>query len=369
MQRDLSALDSLFLERACELARRGIGSTSPNPPVGAVVARGDAVAGEAYHHRAGEPHAEVLALREAGSEARGATLYVSLEPCNHHGRTPPCTQAVIDAGITRVVIGAMDPNPKTAGGGMKRLQEHSIETLLADLPAAHSILEQFAHAIRSDRPYVALKMAMSLDGYVAAQQGKQHWLTGDAARGFVRELRIGHDAIAVGAGTVRVDDPKLTVRPPHHRERDYVRVVFCETEPVDPRSNVFARVPGYAETIVLAPAGAREKFAPLTSIANVRFVGDASSGNLDIAQALRDLRTMGVFSLLCEGGPTLAGRLLEAAAVDRFYWLVAPAFLRSPGAVPVVAVGTASGLRDVRIDRVERLKNDVLISGTIAADV
>jgi diaminohydroxyphosphoribosylaminopyrimidine deaminase/5-amino-6-(5-phosphoribosylamino)uracil reductase len=365
----VNPLDRLYLERAYELARRGIGSTSPNPPVGAVVVRDGWIAGEGYHHRAGEPHAEVYALRAAGELARGATLYVSLEPCNHFGRTPPCSRAVADAGIARAVIGAADPNPKTDAGGMQYLRDRGINVELVQDAQAMAIIEPFAHAIRSERPYVSLKMAMSLDGFVASQHGRREWLTGEESREFVRELRIEHDAVVVGAGTVRVDDPQLTVRPPHHRLRNYVRVVACETDAVDPASAVFAPIEGYAKTIVLAPAGARARFAQLEGAADVAFVGRENDMDLDMAQGLRALRERGITSLLCEGGPTMAGHLLAKGLVDRFHWLIAPRLLRGESAVPVLSAGALSGLRGLRFDRVERLGRDLLVSGIIDRNV
>lgn len=361
----MDALDRLFLERANELARRGVGNTSPNPPVGAVVVREDRIVGEGYHHRAGEPHAEVLALQAAGGAARGATLYVSLEPCNHFGRTPPCSHAVRAAGIARAVIGAADPNPKTGGGGIRYLQENGITVDLAGDAASAAVIEPFARAIRAQRPYVTLKMAMSLDGYVASKHGVQQWLTGPQAREFVRELRIAHDAVAVGAGTVRVDNPQLTVRPPHHRLLPYRRVVLCETDAVDPTSSIFSRHEGYAPAIVAAPAGSRERFAALEAVADVRFVGEPDSRHLDISRALRDLRTLGITTLLCEGGPTLAAQLFDLGLVDRFYGLVAPEFLRSPQAVPVLAHGSLPQVRGLRFDRVEPLGSDVLVAGIV----
>src|SRR5581483_9778615 len=171
-------LDRLFLDRAYELAERGIGNTSPNPPVGAVVVRGETIVGEGYHHRAGEAHAEVNALAAAGDAARGATMYVSLEPCNHTGRTPPCTDAILNAGLTRVVAGAHDPNPQTNGAGVKTLREKRVAVDVLDEPRAAAIIEPFARAIKSHRPYVSLKLAVSLDGFIATKPGVQEWLTG-----------------------------------------------------------------------------------------------------------------------------------------------------------------------------------------------
>jgi diaminohydroxyphosphoribosylaminopyrimidine deaminase/5-amino-6-(5-phosphoribosylamino)uracil reductase len=359
------AVDRVFLERANELARRGAGNTSPNPAVGAVVVRDGKIVGEGYHRRAGEPHAEVHALQAAGEGARGATLYVSLEPCNHFGRTPPCTHAVAQAGITRVLAGVADPNPKTAGGGIAYLRERGIAVDVADDPESIRIVEPFARAIRSQRPYVTLKMAMSLDGYVTARSGIQQWLTGPQAREFVRELRIEHDAVGVGAGTVRVDNPRLTVRPEHHRRLPYRRVVLCETDTVDARSLIFSPREGYARTIVAAPAGLRERFANVEPVADVMYVGPQDCAQLDLAQALRDLRGLGIASLLCEGGPTLAAGLFELGLVDRFYGLIAPQLLGSEEAVPVLTRGSLPLVRGLRFDRVERVGPDLVISGIV----
>jgi diaminohydroxyphosphoribosylaminopyrimidine deaminase/5-amino-6-(5-phosphoribosylamino)uracil reductase len=361
----VNPLDRLFLERAYDLAERATGNTAPNPAVGAVVVCDGCIVGEGFHHRAGEPHAEVHALRAAGERARGATLYVSLEPCNHHGRTPPCSHAVVNAGIARVVAGIADPNPVTAGGGAQYLRKHGIGVEFADDARAKRIIEPFARAIRSNRPYVTLKMAMSLDGYIASQPGRQEWLTGDEARAFVRELRIAHDAVAVGAGTIRVDNPQLTVRPPHHRLLPYTRVVVCETDSVDPQSAVFAAHEGYAPTIVLAPSALRDRFASLADVADVVFTGDKSRTQLDVAEALRALRARGITSMLCEGGPTFAGILLQEDLVDRVQWLIAPRLLRSETSVPVITAGSLPATRGLRLDRVETLGADVLVSGSI----
>ena len=359
----LTALDELYLERALELARRGVGGTSPNPPVGAVVVSNGRIVGEGYHHRAGQPHAEVHALQAAGERARGATLYVSLEPCNHFGRTPPCSHAVVDAGVARTVISCADPNPMTNSGGIAYLRAHNVETILAADPRAEEVIAPFARAVRSRRPFVSLKMALSLDGQIASKQGQQEWLTGNEARAFVRELRIDHDAVAVGAGTVRVDNPQLTVRPPHDRLSPYVRAVFCETDSVDPKSAIFARTPGYAKTMVVAPAGARDRFAALGHVAQPIFAGAASDTQLDLHAAMAAIFEHGVTSLLCEGGPTMAGNLLRAGLVDRLYWLVAPRFLRTPESVPVVAGAPIEGGRTLRLSATERLGEDVLVTG------
>jgi len=360
----MDRLDRLFLDRAYELAERGVGNTSPNPPVGAVLVRGETIVGEGYHHRAGDAHAEINAIEMAGEDARGATLYVSLEPCNHTGRTAPCTDAIAKAGLARVIAGTHDPNPRTNGSGVASLLERKIPADVLDEPRAQALIEPFARAIRSHRPYVSLKLAVSFDGFIASKPGVQEWLTGEEAREFVRELRIAHDATAVGAGTVRIDNPQLTVRPTHRRLREYVRVVICETAPVDPESAVFKPEDGYAETIVLAPAGSRERFAQLEKNADLIYAGENGSERLNLAGALRALRERGITSLLCEGGPTVAGHLLTEGLVDRFHWIVAPRFLRGSSAVAAFTMTSLANTR-LQIDRVEQLGADALISGII----
>lgn len=365
----LNALDRLFLDRAYELAERGIGETSPNPPVGAVIVRGENVLGEGYHHRAGEPHAEVNALRAAGQDARDATLYVSLEPCAHTGRTPPCAQALVDSGIARVVIGAMDPNPRTGGRGAAALREAGIAVDVADDARAAAIVEPFARAIRGARPFVSLKMAASLDGYAVSEPGTQQWLTGEDAREYVRELRIAHDAVIAGAGTVRIDDPQLTVRPAHARALPYVRIVACESDAVPVTSRIFAPVEGYARSIVLAPAGARSKFSEMERVAEVLYIGDVSAVRLDLSAAFAALRERDITSLLCEGGPTMAAHLLSAGLVDRLHWIVAPLLLGAPQAVRVCGPAALPAGRRIVFDRVRSLGRDALISGRVEGDV
>lgn len=357
----ISTLDRLFLERAYELAARAVGNTSPNPPVGAVIVRDAQILGEGYHHRAGSPHAEAEALAEA-RDVRGATLYVSLEPCKHTGRTPPCTKSVLDAGIARVVIGALDPTEH--GGGAAELSVRGIDVEVADDEEARDLAEVFARTLQSDRAYVGLKMAMSLDGYVTSRPGVAEWLTCEEERFFVRDLRVAYDAVMVGAGTVRVDDPQLTVRPSVQRLREFTRIVACESGSVAADRRIFAPLAGYARTIVLAPAGARKAFTDMEAVADVLFVGEQHETELDLAAALCALRERGIFSVLCEGGPTLAARLVARGLVDRLYWFVAPVVLASPAAVPVLAAGElGGGPRAVRLERLDRIGRDALLRG------
>ncbi len=309
--------------------------------------------------------------RARGNDPRGATAYVSLEPCNHHGATPPCSEALIASGIARVVVGTLDPNPKTAASGVDRLREAGIGVDVIEYDRAQELVERFAWTILQPRPYVTLKMAMSLDGFVATRTGEQRWLTGPLARERVRELRVEHDAVMVGAGTIRIDDPQLTVRPNVTRRKPYTRVVVCETDPIPLSSRVLAPPAdappdAYRPTIVLAPRGARERFALLERAADVVYVGDKDALQLDLRAALLALREREIATVLCEGGPTLAGRLLSHELVQRALWFVAPVFLRSDTAVPVVAGADLARLNGWRIDRIERVGDDVLLSASVS---
>ncbi len=365
----LSALDRVYLRRACELAARGRGGTSPNPIVGATIVLGSTTLGEGYHRVRGSAHAEVDAIADAkkrGNDVRGATMYVTLEPCNHTGSTPPCSDAVIEAGIARIVIGALDADPRTQFGGVTRLRESGVIVDVADDDASRALVEEFSHYIARDRPYVRVKLASSLDGFVAPRPGQRHWLTGSQARDYVRELRASYDAVLVGAGTVRIDDPQLSVRPPRARRKPYVRVVACEDAPVPHERAIFEPLEGYAKTIVLAPAGKRAAFASLEAIADVAYVGNERALVLDLAAAMRELRLRGIATILCEGGPTLAARLLEAGLVDRVDWLVAPVLLCGPEAVPALANATVA--KTLRFERVAQLGPDALLAAVVAGE-
>ncbi len=359
----LTPLDELYLERALELAARGLGDTSPNPPVGAVVVRDNQIVGEGYHRRAGEAHAEAIALSQAAVNARGATLYVSLEPCPHVGRTPPCARAVFEAGIARVVAGTLDP---TRHGSVAELRANGVEVVVAEDPLARELVEMFARSAQLARPYVALKMAMSLDGAVASCPGARERLSSEDEQRYVRELRIAYDAVMVGAATVRVDDPQLTIRPPHRRIRPFVRIVACESAGISTRSRIFAAEEGYAKSVVLAPGALASRLHELREVAEVIAVGTPETLRLDLKDALEALRARGIYSVLCEGGPRLAAGLIAQRQVDRFYWAVAPLLLHGEGAVPVLSSIEPSARVRLQFDRVERAGDDVILSGTFA---
>jgi diaminohydroxyphosphoribosylaminopyrimidine deaminase/5-amino-6-(5-phosphoribosylamino)uracil reductase len=318
--------DPVFMARALELAALGRGSTSPNPMVGAVVVRDGAIVGEGYHLRAGSPHAEVHALRQAGERAGGATLYVSLEPCCHFGRTPPCTEAVIAAGIARVVVAVSDPNPLVEGKGVQALRQAGIEVETGVLETeARRLNEAWFKYIATGRPFVTLKAAMSLDGKIATAGGESRWITGPEARDEVQQLRLASDAILTGIGTVLADDPLLTVRLPG-ADRRPLRVIADSRLRIPLASQVVQTAREYP-TVVAGAEGQfpSEKKALLTERGvEVWEVPAAEEGRLDIGALLMALGKREIVSLLLEGGGGLNAGALAARVVDKFIFFIAP---------------------------------------------
>lgn len=330
-----SAGDARYMRRALQLARLGWGQVAPNPLVGAVVVRDDRIVGEGWHPWHGAPHAEPIALAEAGTAARGATLYVTLEPCNHEGLTPPCTDAILRAGITRVVYAVADPNP-VAAGGAARLADHGVEVVAGVLEAdAAELNAPFLYAARgATRPWVTLKLAVSLDGAIADHTRRPGWLTGPAARRAVHRLRAGADAIAVGLGTALADDPHLTVRHGHAARTPPRRVVFDRHARL-PLSSRLVR------TIAEAPLWCVVDPQPQDEAERARRAALEEAGVLlvpaaDLPAALVALRAREVRHLFVEGGAGLASALVGTNQVDRLIMIQAPVVLGS-GALPAFA--------------------------------
>jgi diaminohydroxyphosphoribosylaminopyrimidine deaminase / 5-amino-6-(5-phosphoribosylamino)uracil reductase len=321
MSRQSAAQDRAHMARALELAALGLYTTDPNPRVGCVVASADGVLGEGWHARAGEPHAEVVALRAAGPQARGASLYVTLEPCSHTGRTPPCADAVIAAGVARVVCSTRDPNPKVAGAGIERLLRAGIAVdvgLFAD--EARRLNAGFFSRFERGRPYVRLKLAMSLDGRTAPAGGGQMWISGEASRADVQTWRARSSAVLTGAGTVRTDDPQLNVRLSYGPwVRQPLRVVL-DTMLTSPRS---ARIFNNDEALVFAAPD-----APLGSFKDLKVERiPRTSGGLDLDAVMQNLTAREVNELLLECGSTLAGAFVAKQLVDELVLYVAPQLL------------------------------------------
>jgi diaminohydroxyphosphoribosylaminopyrimidine deaminase/5-amino-6-(5-phosphoribosylamino)uracil reductase len=349
--------DETYMERALWLAEQGRGLTSPNPAVGSVVVADGRVVGEGYHEGPGKPHAEVVALREAGDRARGATLYTTLEPCDHFGRTPPCTDAVIEAGVARVVSAMRDPNPVVDGRGLAKLEAAGLEVrtgVLSEL--AERQLEAYAKHIRTGLPFVTWKMAASLDGKVAAHDGSSRWVTSEAARRDVHRLRGAADAIVVGAGTALADDPSLTVRDPEYRGRPPVRVLVDATGRVPDSGDLFdGTAPTLVATTELAPPERREAWR---SRGAEVLEYESEGGLVPMMRLLTTLGERDSQSVLLEGGPTLAWSAVEEGTVDKVIVYFAPKLIGGVGAPGILGgrgfapVSAALRLRVVSVDQV-----------------
>ena len=359
--------DETCMRRALELARMASGRTSPNPMVGAVVVRDGRVVGEGYHRRAGTPHAEVLALQQAGPLARGATLFVNLEPCAHQGRTPPCTRAIIEAGVRRVVAAMVDPNPLVGGKGLEELRQAGIQVDVGVLEKESMRLnEAFAKFITTRRPFVSMKCALSLDGKAATRSGESQWISGDESRARGHELRDRYDAIMVGVGTVIRDDPLLTTRLRVGEGRDPLRIIVdsrCRT-PLEARVIKHrSRVPTVIATTEGSP---RERREALRQSGAEVWVLRSRGERVDLQHLLEEMGKREIISVLLEGGPTLNAGALEAGIVDKLYFFIAPIIIggrEAPGPVGGEGAARLSAAARVTEVQVERLGEDLLVSG------
>lgn len=346
------------MQRALELARLGWGRVAPNPLVGAVLLQGDTVVGEGYHAEYGGPHAEAAALGRAGARARGATLVTTLEPCAHHGKTPPCAAAIAAARVARVVAAIADPDPR-ARGGAEALRAQGVEVsfgLMAEAAAALNAPFLFARE-QAERPFVALKLATSIDGRIADAAGSSHWVSGEAAREYVHWLRAGFDAIAVGGTTALKDNPQLTVRGPVTPRRPPVRIVFDRRAML----NASARLVSSAREVPTWVMASLE--APVSSVTTLEGNGVRVFRPASLAQGLHAAREAGIESILCEGGGALGAKLLADGLVDRLYWVQAPVWL-GEAAVPAFpgmpAASLAAAPRWIPVER-RALGSDTLL--------
>ncbi|MCE4056547.1 bifunctional diaminohydroxyphosphoribosylaminopyrimidine deaminase/5-amino-6-(5-phosphoribosylamino)uracil reductase RibD [Pseudomonas sp. Au-Pse12] len=327
-----AVLDAHYMARALELARKGRYSTHPNPRVGCVIVRDGQVVGEGWHVRAGEPHAEVHALRAAGELARGATAYVTLEPCSHHGRTPPCADALVSAGVTRVVAAMQDPNPEVAGRGLRRLAEAGIDTHSGVLEGeARAINKGFLKRMEHGLPYVRVKLAMSLDGRTAMASGESQWITGPAARSAVQRLRAESSVVLTGADTVLADDARLTVRAAE-LGLDAEQTALAISRPplrvlIDGRLRVPLDAPFFkaGPALVATCAAVEEQYANGPEC----LIVPGADGQVDLRHLLLELAARGVNEVLVEAGPRLAGAFAQLGLVDEYQIFVAGKFLGS----------------------------------------
>ncbi|KPX44394.1 Riboflavin biosynthesis protein RibD [Pseudomonas syringae pv. helianthi] len=335
MLTEQAALDVHYMARALELARKGLYSTHPNPRVGCVIVRDGQIVGEGWHVRAGEPHAEVHALRQAGERARGATAYVTLEPCSHQGRTPPCADALVDAGLARVVAAMQDPNPEVSGRGLLRLMNAGVGVQCGVLESeARALNKGFLQRMETGRPYVRVKMAMSLDGRTAMASGESQWITGPEARSAVQRLRAQSSVVLTGADTVLADKARLTVRPDELGLNAELTAMAAVRPPlrvlIDGRLRVPLDAPffqaGSALVVTCAAASARGRYQEdgheMLALAD-------SAGHVDLRKLMSELATRGVNDVLVEAGPRLAGAFARLGLVDEFQLFIAGKFLGS----------------------------------------
>lgn len=358
--------DTEYMRMALELAGRGAGRTSPNPMVGAVIVKDGRVIGEGFHERCGEAHAERNALAHCTESPAGATMYVTLEPCCHQGRQPPCTDAILEAGIARVVVGSDDPNPLVAGKGIDILRRAGVEVETGVLKAECDALNYvFFHYITTGLPYVVMKYAMTLDGKIATYSGKSKWITGEAAREQVHRDRARYSAIMAGVGTVLADDPMLNCRV--EGGRDPVRVI-CDSHLRTPLTSRIVASAREIPTILAAVSADKEAAAPYEAAGCRVWMLPERSGRPDLAELMRRLGAEGIDSVLLEGGGTLNWTALESGIVNRVQAYIAPKLFGGTGAKsPVGGQGVEEPARAVRLRdlSVRRLGEDILLEGEV----
>jgi diaminohydroxyphosphoribosylaminopyrimidine deaminase/5-amino-6-(5-phosphoribosylamino)uracil reductase len=336
-----TATDITYMQRALELAAMGTGYVSPNPLVGCVVVKDGRIVGEGYHQRYGEAHAEVHALQAAGAKAKDAVLYVTLEPCSHSGKTPPCAEAVVRSGVVRVVVAMRDPNPLVDGGGLARLRAAGITCTVGVCEAeARRLNEAFVYHVTTGRPFVTLKCAITLDGKIATRTGASRWITGPAAREVVHQLRHATDVILVGLGTVIHDDPLLTTRLPHGGGRNPLRVVVDSGLNLPLRAHV-ATVTPECRTLVATTEGAPQSRQQQLEARGVEILRCPAydEGGVEIEALWRMLGARGITSVLVEGGARLSATLLQRRLIDKVLFFVAPKIIGGDGLSVIGACG------------------------------
>ena len=371
----LAGTDDEFLARAIENARKGTWAVRPNPRVGAVVARDGKILGEGWHEIYGGAHAEVNAIEACGmTELAGATLYVSMEPCCHEGKTPPCTDAILQAGLRRVVVGSDDPTEKASGRGLGMLRDEGVDVVVADgelAERARLLNQAFRKHARTGRPWVLFKSAMTLDGKVATRTGDSKWISGERSRGLAHRWRASVDAVVVGIGTALADDPQLTARPdgpPAELARQPRRVVFDTLARLPPGSQLVAAAGDVPLTVVASRAAARADTDALEAAGAQVLVATGENEPARVRSALDQLGALGVASVLLEGGPHLAGAFLDADEIDEIRLFLAPLLLGGSSARdPLEGQGVeriSEALHALTFD-CERIGEDMLISARL----
>lgn len=359
-----------FMQLALNLARQGKGRTAPNPPVGAVIVNSGIVVGEGFHPQYGEPHAEIFALRQAGEKAQGAAIYVTLEPCSHYGKTPPCADALIAAGIKSVYIGAVDPNPQVSGRGIEKLRKNGIKVQTGILESqCRCLLAAFTKHITTGLPFTIYKAAMTLDGNTATSTGDSKWVSGEESRRQVHRLRDRVEAIMVGIGTVLKDDPLLNTRLPNGDGRDPLRVVVDSQLRISPECRILKQK-SLAKTLIATISTDQRKILALQNRGAEVVVLPTDSAKVSLSALWEELGRRQVQTLLLEGGSTLATAVLKNDLIDRLMLYVAPKLLGgSPGIGIFSGVGCTEMSDALKLEDLhyEMVGDDLLITGDIAA--
>lgn len=361
--------DERFMALAVEEGYNGKGNTAPNPAVGAVIAKGEDIVGVGYHAEAGQPHAEILALEQAGSDADGAELYVTLEPCCYEGRTPPCTGAIVESGVSRVIIGTLDPNPKVVGGGAKELRAAGVEVEIGVLSReCRELCEDFARRVTNGFPFVTAKYAMTLDGKIATPTGDSFWITSEKSRETAHLMRWRSDAVVVGNKTVWNDNPRLTVRLNGYLSEDGpVRIVVSSNGDIPRDSDILRDVPK-PPTWVACTSRIDEKVEKrLTDVGAETLIVDDDGSRVDLKALIAELGRRGLSGVLVEGGGELLGNLMDLGLVDKVCAFIAPKVVGGSGKSPIE--GQGRGLMSEAIElqktRIEKIDKDLLFTGYI----
>jgi len=356
--------DERWMKRALHLAEAGRGRTSPNPVVGAVLVKRGKVVGEGYHAKIGEAHAEIVALRQAGGKARGAVLYLNLEPCMHYGKTPPCAPQVVKAGVKRVVIGMEDPNPVVNGKGTEALRKSGIAVKVGVLEKeCRRLNEAFCKYILKKEPFVVLKVAATLDGKIATRNGDSKWISGEASRRFVHQLRGQADGVLVGIGTVLRDDPLLTARGKGGSEP--YRIVLDSRLKIPEEARVFERSPS---KVILATteSAPQDKIERLETRGVRVFIIDSKEGRVDLRSFLSKLGEIGMMTLLVEGGSRVNGSFLDEGLIDKFFIFLSPKLIGDPEALGIFDGRGVSNLKEavaLKEIKTKRIGEDILVEG------
>ncbi len=360
--------DKYFMKLALTLAKKGAGFTAPNPMVGAVVVKDKKIIGKGWHKTYGSLHAEVNAIDDAGHRADGADLYVTLEPCNHHGKTPPCTEKIINAGIKRVIIASKDPNPDVCGGGIKKLEKMGVLVISGICQKESDQLnEAFIKYVKTKQPFVSIKCASTLDGFIATGQGNSKWITGSKSREFVHKLRHETDAILTGINTVKHDNPSLTTRCGSFNGKDPIRVVL-DTNLSIPLSSKLLNLKSNAYTIIATKKeGAYTKKKQLEEMGVKIITLSVKKEGLDICTLLNHLGELKINSLLVEGGSHIISSFILSGFTDKIYMFYAPKFIGGNG-IPICSGNGHSLMKDsinIKNISVNRFDDDIMISGYI----